>query len=192
MWAKLVTLDTIHWYYDEPEPTIIAHRYNAQVRKRKFVTLSLGFFVCEHSYHSVYLCVEIEAAKRRAVIKQNAAKKKKVEGQVPMVTGSFEPSAKRKLPEKQGRLPKKPKTVLEPVVGLEAEGRKTITPAKHGAGKSLMKGSSTTQEKPSVLFREDSKYTLEKLSSILTSEDYEDLSNHATEAMGELGLFCVA
>ena len=55
-----------------------------------------------------------------------------------------------------------------------------------------MKGPSTAQEKPPVLLREDSKYALEKLSSILTSEDYEDLSNHVTEAMGELGLFCVA
>ena len=109
-----------------------------------------------------------------------------------MVTGSSEPFTKRKLPEKQGRLPKKPKTVLEPVVGLEAEGRKTVTPAKHGARKGLMKGSSTTQEKPPVLLRGDSKYVLEKLSSILTIEDYEDLSNHTTKAMGELGLFCVA
>ena len=188
----MVTLDTIHWYCDGLEPTITARRYDVQVRKRKFVTLSLGFFVCEHSYHSVYLCVEIEAAKRKAVIRQNATKKKEVGGQVPAVTGSSESSTKSKLLEKQGRLPKKPKTVLEPVVGLEAEGRKTITPTKHGAGKGLMKGSSTTQEKPPVLFREDSKYTLEKLSSILTSEDYEDLSNHATEAMGESGLFCVA
>ena len=42
----------------------------------------------------------MEAAKRRAVIKQNAVKKKEVGGQVPVVTGSFEPSIKRKLPEK--------------------------------------------------------------------------------------------
>ena len=134
----------------------------------------------------------MEAAKRRVVIKQNAAKKKEVGGQVPMVTGSSEPSTKRKLLEKQGCLPKKPKTVLEPVMGLKAEGRKMITPTKHRARKGLMKGLSTTQEKPPVLLKEDSKYTLEKLSSILTYEDYEDLSNHATEAMGESGLFCVA
>ena len=109
-----------------------------------------------------------------------------------MVTGSSEPSTKRKLPEKQGYLPKKPKTVLEPVVGLEAEGRKTITPTKHGAGKGLMTSPSTAQEKPPIFLREDSKYALKKLSSILMSEDYEDLSNHATEAMGESRLFCVA
>ena len=134
----------------------------------------------------------MKAAKRRVVIMQNAAKKKEVGGQVPMVTGSSKPSIKRKLPEKQGRIPKKPKTLLEPVVGLEAEGRKTITPAKHRTGKGLMTGPSTTQEKSPVLFREDSKYALEKLSSILTSEDYEDLSNHATKAMRESRLFCVA
>ena len=134
----------------------------------------------------------MEATKRRAVIKQNATKKKEIGGQVPVVMGSSKPSTKRKLPEKQGCLPKKRKTVLEPIVGLEAEGRKTITPAKHGAQKGLIKSLSTTQEKPPVLVKEDSKYALEKLSSILTSNDYEDLSNHVTEAMGESGLFYVA
>ena len=108
------------------------------------------------------------------------------------MTGSSELSTKRKLPEKQGCLPKKPKTILEPVMGLETEGTKTVTPAKHGARKGLMKGPSTTQEKPLILLREDSEYALEKLLSILTSKDYEDLSNHVTEAMGESGLFCVA
>ena len=134
----------------------------------------------------------MDAAKRRAVIKQQAAKKKEVEGQQPKETGLSNPSIKRKLLEKQGRLPKKPKTILEPIVGLEAEGKKIVTPAKHGAGKGLTKGSSTTQEKPPILLREDSKYTLEKLSSIISSDDYEDLSNHATEAMGETWLFCIA
>ena len=93
----------------------------------------------------------MDAAKRKAVIKQNATKKKEVEGQLPLATGFSKPSIKRKLPEKQGRLPKKPKTVLEPIMGLEAKGRKTITPAKHGAGKGLMTGPSTTQEKPPIL-----------------------------------------
>ena len=134
----------------------------------------------------------MDVVKSRAIIKQNAAKKKGVKGQVLVVTSSSEPSTKKKFPEKQDRLPKKPKTILEPVIGLEAKGRKMVTPAKHGTGKGLMKGPSTTQEKPPVLLQEDSKYALEKLSSILTFEDYEDLSNHATEAMGESGLFCVA
>ena len=134
----------------------------------------------------------MDAAKRRVVIKQQAAKKKEVEGQLPKETCSSNPSTKRKLSEKQGHLPKKPKTIMEFVVGLEVEGKKTVTPAKYGAGKGFMKGPSTAQEKPPILLREDSKYALENLSSIITSDDYEDLSNHATEAMGEMGLFCIA
>ena len=55
-----------------------------------------------------------------------------------------------------------------------------------------MKGLSPTQEKPPVLLCEDSKYALEKLSSIISFDDYEDLSNHATKAMGETGFFCIA
>ena len=33
---------------------------------------------------------------------------------------------------------------------------------------------------------------LEQLSSIITFDDYEDLGNHATEAMGETGFFNIA
>ena len=40
-WAKLVTLKTIHWYCDGPEPTAAAVKYEAQIRRRKFVTLYL-------------------------------------------------------------------------------------------------------------------------------------------------------
>ena len=76
-------------------------------------------------------------------------------------------------------------------MGLEAKGKKTVATAKHGAGKGFMKGPFTTQKKPSVLLCEDSMYALEKLSSIISSDDYEDLSDHATEAMGEMGLFCI-
>ena len=133
----------------------------------------------------------MDVAKRRAVIKQQAAKKKEVDGQLPKETGSSNLSTKRKQPEKQGCLPKKPKIIPEPVVGLEAKGKKTVATAKHGAGKGFMKGPFTTQKKPSVLLCEDSMYALEKLSSIISSNDYEDLSNHATEAMGEMGLFCI-
>ena len=55
-----------------------------------------------------------------------------------------------------------------------------------------MKAPATNQEKPPPLLRDDSKFALEKLSSIITTEDYEDLGNHSTEAMGETGLFAVA
>ena len=73
-----------------------------------------------------------------------------------------------------------------------AEGVKMVTPAKHGSSKGFMKASSTSQEKPPSLLRDDSKYALEQLSSIITSEDYGDLGNHSTEAMGETGLFAIA
>ena len=72
-----------------------------------------------------------------------------------------------------------------------AEG-KTVTPVKHGAGKGLMKASSTIPEKLPVLLREDSKHALEQISSIISAEDYEDLGNHSTEALGEFGHFAVA
>ena len=55
-----------------------------------------------------------------------------------------------------------------------------------------MKGPTPIVEKPPVLLCKDSKYALEKLSSIITSDDYKDLSNHATEAMRESRLFCIA
>ena len=73
-----------------------------------------------------------------------------------------------------------------------ANGVKMVTPAKHEAGKGLMIPPTGSQKRPPVLLREDSKYALKKLSSIITSEDYEDLGNHSTEAMGETGLFSIA
>ena len=81
---------------------------------------------------------------------------------------------------------------MEPVVGLMAEGTKTATLSKYGAGKGLMIPPLGSQKKPSVLLCEDPKYALEKLSSIINSEDYEDLGNHSTKTMGEIGLFSIA
>ena len=73
-----------------------------------------------------------------------------------------------------------------------AEGKKTVTPAKPGGGKGLMDPPPGSQKKPPVLLREDPKYALGKISSIIESEDYEDLGNHSTEAIGETGLFSIA
>ena len=134
----------------------------------------------------------MDDAKRRALIRAQAAKKKEIDDVDPKETGSSNPSTKRKQLFKGDCPHKKLKVPLEPVVGLMAEGAKTITPAKHGAGKGLIKGPSTSQKKPPILLREDSKHALERLSSIITSEDYEDLSNHSTEAIGETGLFSIA
>ena len=109
-----------------------------------------------------------------------------------MGTDTSKPSTKRRSPAKGDRAPKRPKVSLEPIVGLMADGTKTATPLKHGAGKGLMIPPPGSQKKPSVLLREDPKYALEKLSSIISSEDYEDLGNHSTEAMGETSLFSIA
>ena len=133
----------------------------------------------------------MDDAKRRAMIKAQTAKKKETGDVDPKGTGSSNPSTKRTQPSKGDHPPKKPKVPLEPVVGLMTEGAKTVILAKHGAGKGPMKALSTSQEKPPLLLREDSKYALEQLSSIITSEDYKDLGNHSTEAMGETGLFAI-
>ena len=55
-----------------------------------------------------------------------------------------------------------------------------------------MTGHVPITEKPFVVLRVYSKYALKQLSSIITTADYEDLSNHATEAMEETGLFSIA
>ena len=54
-----------------------------------------------------------------------------------------------------------------------------------------MRAPPVNEEKPPSLLCDDSKYALEKLKSIISAEDYEDLGNHSTEAMGETGLFAV-
>ena len=106
--------------------------------------------------------------------------------------GSSKPSTKKRQLLKGDRAPKKQKVSTEPVIGLMVEGNKTVTPAKHGGGKCLMVLPLGSQKKPPVLLREDPKYALEKLSSIIGGEDYEDLGNHSTEAMRETGLFSIA
>ena len=125
----------------------------------------------------------MEDAKRRAAIRNKAAKNKEMD--------EGRPSAKRPM-LKGDRAPKKQKVSTEPVIGLMAEGKKMMTPAKPGGGKRLMVPPPGSQKKPPVLLREDPKYALGKLSSIIDSENYEDLGNHSTEAMGETGLFSIA
>ena len=85
----------------------------------------------------------MDDAKRRALIRSQAAKKKESSDVAPTVTVASNPSIKRKPSPKGDRPAKKPKVSLEPVVGLMAKG-KTVTLVKHGAGKGLMKAPSTT------------------------------------------------
>ena len=133
----------------------------------------------------------MDDAKRRALIKAQASKKKESGDVALSVVVAINPSTKRKFAPKSDRQFKKPKVSLEPVIGLMDEG-KTVTPTKHGAGKGFMKASSNIPKKHPVLLREDSKHALEQISSIISAEDYEDLGNHTTEAMGESDLFVVA
>ena len=133
----------------------------------------------------------MDNAKRRALTKAQAAKKKESGEVAPSAMVAINPSIKRKSAPKGDRQAKKPKVSLEPVVGLMAEG-KTATPVKHGAGKGFMKAPSNIPEKPPVLLHEDSNHALEQISSIIFAEDFEDLRNHSTETMGESGLFAVA
>ena len=132
----------------------------------------------------------MDDAKRRALIKAQAAKKKESGDVAPLVVVAINPSIKRKFAPKNNHQAKKSKVPLEPVVGLMAEGN-TVTPAKHEVGKGLMKAPSNISEKSPVLLHEDSKHVLEQISSIISAEDYEDLGNHSTEAMGEFDLFAV-
>ena len=130
----------------------------------------------------------MDDAKRRALIRSQAAKKKESNDVAPTKMVTSNPFVKRKPTPKRDRQAKKPKVSLEPVVGLMAEG-KTVTLVKYGAGKGFMKAPSTIPEKPPVLLRKDSKHALKQISSIISAKDYEDLGNHSTEA---IGLFAVA
>jgi len=40
-WEKLVTLDTIHWYCDGPEPTPAIVKYDAKIRRCKSIVFIL-------------------------------------------------------------------------------------------------------------------------------------------------------
>ena len=133
----------------------------------------------------------MDDAKRRAAIRLQATKNKDTNVGA-MGTGSSKSFTKKRPLPKGDRAPKKQKVSSEPVLSLMAEGTKTVTPAKHGGDKGLMIPLPGSQKKPPVLLREDPKYALEKLSSIIGKEDYEDLGNHSTEAIGGIGLFSIA
>ena len=104
---------------------------------------------------------EMEDAKRRAAIRNQAAKRKETdEGAIG--TGSSRPSAKKRSLPKGDHTSKKQKVSSEPVLDLMAEGTKTVTPAKHGGSKGLIIPPPGSQKKPPVLLHKDPKYALEK------------------------------
>ena len=106
-WAKLVNLNTVHWYCDELEPTPVAIKYEEQTWQCKSVVPFCLHSLClSPTYPSSSL--EMDDAKRRAVIRLQATKTKEA-GADPMGTGSSKPSIKSKLPSKGDRPPKNPR-----------------------------------------------------------------------------------
>ena len=55
-----------------------------------------------------------------------------------------------------------------------------------------MAGQGPVTKKCPVLHLEDPQYALKQFSSFIKGDNYEDLGNHATEAIGETGLFSLA
>lgn len=100
-------------------------------------------------------------------------------------------SIKRKPLDKTKHLPKKPKVVIRSAVVTPDAGKLPPMPVPE-KGKDLMMGPRHITEKRLILLCEDSQYAFKQLSSFINSDDYEDLDNYATEAMGEKGLFSLA
>ena len=96
---------------------------------------------------------------------------------------------KRKTSDKVNRPPKKPKVVIGSTIEETPLTTRLPPPPRPGKGKGLMTGHGPVSKKRTVLLRKDLQYTIGQLSSIINFDDYEDLGNHATEAMGETGLF---
>lgn len=109
----------------------------------------------------------------------------------PKATGQANPITKRKPSKKVDCPPKKPKVVAKPTVGKTAATGKLPPKPKPSKGKGLMTGADLVTKKP-VLLREGSGYALKQLLSINQDDGYEDLGNHATEAIGETDLFSLA
>ena len=110
----------------------------------------------------------------------------------PKGMGPANSSTKRKLSDKIDRLPKKPKVAVGLTV-RETPGTHKLPPLPGpGKGKGLMMDQGPVTGKHPVLFREDVHYAFKQLSSIIKDDDYEDLGNYATEAMGETSLFSLA
>ena len=125
----------------------------------------------------------MEDSKRRAYIKKQAAAKKNKKGAYPL--------------RRQARpiCPLKENQLRRWTIHLRSQrwqGQLLVrppTPASCPLSQGLMTDEVPITKKPPVLLCEDSQYALKQISSIIKDEDYEDLGNHAMEAMGEMYLF---
>ena len=57
-WAKLVNVNTLHWYYDGAKPTKAALRYKAQVQARKSITFSFLSCLFQSSMSVLYFFLQ--------------------------------------------------------------------------------------------------------------------------------------
>jgi len=94
--------------------------------------------------------------------------------------------------DKVDRPAKRPKVVISPTVREMPPFANLPPPPCHGTGKGLMTAKGLVVKQCPPLLSEDSRYAIRQLLSIIKDDDYEDLGNHATEAMGETGLFSMA
>ena len=131
------------------------------------LSASIFNFACFSVNLPVYFS-EMEDAKRKAAIRNQAAKRKETD-EGAMGTGSSRPSAKKRPLLKGDHASKKQKVSSEPVIGLMVEGNKTVTSAKQGGGKGLMVPPPGSQKKPLVLLREDPKYALGNFLQLLVA-----------------------
>ena len=92
----------------------------------------------------------------------------------PKGMGPVNPSMKRKPSDKIDYLSKKPKVTARLAIKMNPETKKLPPLLGPGKGEGLMTGSVPVTEKQLDLLREDSRYTLEQLSSIIKDDDYED------------------
>ena len=138
----------------------------------------------------------MDDGKRKAFIHKQVTEraKKQLEGVV-SPSGDMaqaKPFIKQKLTDKGDCPVKKLKKVVATTVREMPVATQVPPPLRYGVGKGLMSAKGPVLEQHTPLLREDSQSAVGLLSSIIKDDDYEDLGNHATEAMGESGLFSLA
>ena len=138
----------------------------------------------------------MDDGKRRAFILKQATEraKKRLEGVVSPIgdIAQAKPFIKRKLTDKGDCPVKKLKEIVTTTIRETPAVTLVPPPLCHGVGKGLMSTKGPVLEQHTLLLCKDSRYAMGLLSSIIKDDDYEDLGNHATEAMGESGLFGLA
>lgn len=103
--------------------------------------------------------------------------------------GLLKTFTKRKTKDKGDRLEKKAKLVITMSVKETPLPTKVPPYSPSRSWERLNASKCPIAEQRPPLLCEDSRYARRQFSSIIKDEDYEDLGNHTTEAMGETTLF---